>query len=82
MIIMMIRNIFGKPPRFDAALIPSIPAKLISSHVISAIEMPHTILSHAGDSCSSCVMPLMHNPAMAFVLESDAVTNDINTMNR
>ena len=79
---MIIKNMVGKPPKLDAALIPSVPAKLIRIQVITAIETPQTTFSQEGASCSPSVIPYVHSPAIAFVLESDAVTNEIKTMNR
>ena len=44
--------------------------------------IPQTILSHAGDSASLSAIVSVHNPAMALVLESEAVINDTNTIER
>lgn len=81
MIIRITRNMFGKPPRLEAALIPSTPAKLIRIQVMRAIETPQTTLSQFGDSCSSWVIPFVQRPDIALVFESEAVTKEMNTMN-
>ena len=81
-IIINIKNMLGKPPKFDAALIPSMPAKLIKIQVTMAIDIPHTTLMLAGASWLDFVNPFVHKLEIAFVFESEAVTNDINTIKR
>ena len=49
---------------------------------IAPMVTPQTILSHVGDSVSSAERPLVHRPDIALVLESDAVTKEMKTMNR
>ena len=44
--------------------------------------IPHTSFSHAGDSSSFSDIESVQRPAIALVLESDAVIKDTNTMER
>ena len=74
------KNTTGKPPRLDRYLRASVDwnAAMNITHIAPMVT-PHTILSHVGDSASSAESPLVHRPDIALVLESDAVTKEMNT---
>ena len=81
--IMIKRKTIGNPPRLDRYFSASVDLKALTK-ITQRIPMviPHTSFNHAGDSASFSDMESVHRPAIAFVLESDAVINETNTIDR
>lgn len=71
------KNIAGNPPRYESILIPSIPSDVMNIRETIPTVAPQIILMYVGASCLPSVIPVVEILAIALVVESVAVINEI-----